>query len=498
MRTSPDHPPYSPANWDQLLGTTDQVPSLTQHLEGAPPAVRARRMVRIAMTSRDEATINKALDEMDQAAGDGAVSTVGTRLLANITLQQFTSILRMREREIHSLDPYEIEDAADGAFARGMALSEVRRYHEAMAQLLLARKLAQALGMTYRVQHVEMEIGRLHTNMGNPNPQWILDAMAAAPMNARRRIWAGELLAEAHIALGDYQAASTLLAGHNGGQDQGLPTFAKVLLGDEDIMSSETLDVNGRYGPVAQALWALRKGERFSAPPRKGSSPQSEYGSLVRAWGMLQARPMAAQARNMLLDIKDHVQTADQRAHWAAAMIRANLMTDFEDDIDDLVRSFNSALNAMVTRGAFLALLRAISPEVYVLLGLLPDIHSEVAESLPEVPLLTGGEISYRYQQHRLPGRAQGSATIVLAAATGKTGPEARPHPQALQRIREVMGEIGTREYVNLGVMLRVLWRFQSQARYNRRDAWRNAVDGALAWVDSPALLHELRNCDIL
>lgn len=87
---------------------------------------------------------------------------------------------------------------------------------------------------------------------------------------------------------------------------------------------------------------------------------------------------------------------------------------------------------------------------------------------------------------------------MVLAAATGKTGPEARPHPQALQRIREVMGEIGTREYVNLGTMLRVLWRFQSQARYNRRDAWRNAVDGALAWVDSPALLHELRNCDIL
>lgn len=487
MTLTRHEPASTPATWDRLISTSNHPTELIAALSDVSGDLRIRRKVRIAMTTRCAKTINEALDELDREQIDGAH---GLRLLANITLGQYSTVLQTAEAPLSSLDPHAVEDAADGAFARGMALGETQRFTEAIAQLRLARTLAEALGMQYRVQHVEMELGRLHTNMGEPDPQLLLNAMARNPLNERRQAWALRLLAEAHIALGDYGGAITLLERDHQGFSE-LQAFALALLG-RDQSTMDGLPLPGTYGQVARALWALRLGTPFSAPPRTGASPQSEYGAIVRAWGMLQARPMAAQARTMLLGLT--VRTPDQRAHWAAAMVRANQLGGFGDDIDDLIREFNGALKAMTTRGPFLALLRSLVPDTFALLAMLPGVHEEVAESLPEVPLLTGGEVSFQYQQHRLPGRSNGSAVTVLAAATGRTGPEARPHPQAAQRIRDMLVEMGARECVNVGGLIRIIWRFSEQARFSRREAWGGALCRALAWVDSPALRQEIKD----
>lgn len=487
MTLIPHETASTPATWDRLISTSNHPTELVSAIADAPQDLRLRRKVRIAMTTRCKKTINEALDELDRTQDSGAH---GLRLLANITLGQYTSILQASERPLTSLDPHAVEDAADGAFARGMALSETRRFTESLAQLHLARTLAQALDMQHRVQHVELEIGRLHTNMGQPDPQLLINAISRAPLSDRRRLWALGLLAESHVALGDYETAATLLA--RGDQKfSEVQAFTLALLGRHHE-AADQLEPRDTYGQVARALWALRLGSPFHAPLSKGASPQSEYGSIVRAWGMLQARPMAAQARTMLLGLT--VRTPDQRAHRAAALVRANQLGGFGDDIDDLVAEFNAALNAMTVRGPFLTLLRSLAPETFALLAMLPEMHQEVAESLPEVPLLIGGELSFRYQQHRLPGRSNGSSVMVLAAATGRTGPESRPHPQAAQRIRSILVEMGARDYVNLGGLLRVIKRFSEQARFSRKEAWAAALNRAFAWVDSGALRQEIRD----
>ncbi|MCD0166452.1 hypothetical protein, partial [Deinococcus sp. 12RED42] len=61
-------------------------------------------------------------------------------------------------------------------------------------------------------------------------------------------------------------------------------------------------------------------------------------------------------------------------------------------------------------------------------------------------------------------------------------------------RIRDILVEMGVRDYVNLGGLLRVIKRFSEQARFSRKEAWAAALNRAFAWVDSGALRQEIRD----
>ena len=475
-------PAFAPAQWDTWINLTADPGTLAETLTGAPPHIKARRAVHFAMTLRDAAAIDAALEELDRH-NDQPVC--GIRLMALVSRGLYGQVLSTSAVELSSLDPFVVENACDAAFARGMALAEAGDFHGAQAQLLLALRLAQACGMAYRVQHVEMEIGRVRTSMGDPQPQVIIDAMNRLPLSSRRRRWGQRILAEALMSLGDYRAAHAHLV-----QDCDLAHFTAALLGVDESSRCEC-PTDRPYTSITAGLWALRRQEAFTAPAVSSSSPQGEYGQLLRAWAMLRTRSMAGQARNLLLGLD--ARTPDHRAHRSAALIQANALAPAGEDIDLLIHEFNAALRAMSTPDQFLRLLRSIHPECYVLLGMFPGIHAMVAETLPDIPILTGAGISYRFQTHRLPGRANGSPIMVSAAALGRTGPEARPHPQAAQRIREALAALDARAYVNLGVVFRQVVVFRDGTRLARRAKWDAAVERVLSWIDSPGLQSELR-----
>ncbi|MBZ9752961.1 hypothetical protein K7W42_19160 [Deinococcus sp. HMF7604] len=470
----------TPASWDHLLNTTDQPITLSEKLADMTSALRARRALQLAMTTRNATTISQAVADLEQHKG---APVNGVRLMAAVTLGHYAHVHATEEMPLSSLEPLAVEDACDAAFARGMALGMTQDWTASLAQLLFARGLAEALGLAYRVQHIDMEIGRVHTVMGQPAPERIIKAMGRLPLSTRRRIWGDRLLAEAYIAQGRYDAAVIQLGAH---QESDLGAFAAGLLGH-----SVNPVMAGAYVLPTTALWALRTGQPFSSPPTPGLSLQTEYSALFRAWAMLRTRAMASQARNLLID--RCVRTPDQRAHRAAALIQANAVAALGDDIDQLIAEFNEALTEMTVRDHFLAFLRAIHPDVYVLLGMLPGIHHEVAESLPELAILTGTAITYQYTVHKLPGRDRGGNVLVLSAVTGHTGPDARPHPSTHQRIRDAVASLQVVGSVNLGHTLRALNAFRLGVRASRQTTWTDALDRALSWVDSTALREDLR-----
>lgn len=468
--------PYAPAEWDHLLNTTDSPQDLRDLLAGAPAHVRARREVQLAMTTRKTEDVTHALGEL---SAYNIEAVTGMRLMANIVLGGYPEILATTDPPLLSLDPYAVEDACDAAFARGMALAESHLFHDAFGQFLLAQKLATALGMHYRAQHIEIEWGRVLTNAGRPNPTHIIDAMARLPMSSRRRTWALRCLAEAYIALGDYASARL--------HQQPLPElsdlghFLAALQGHDE---ERARCPQGTYTAVTAALWALRHQEPLSLPIQTSSSPQGDYRDLLRAWAQLRTISMADQAHHTLSSLT--VRTPDQQAHRAAALIYANAQGPHRDDIDLLVREFNTALNAMSGRSQFLALLRDIQPKVFVLLGMLPGIHPDVSSGLPEIAILSGQNLTYRYQQYKLPGRASGSALLVQDAV--KPRPDTRPHPMIALRIRHTLEGIGVTQYVNIGEIVRSLQTFREGARLPRQEAWATAVLHALDWIDIPTL----------
>lgn len=474
------HPTHHPASWDRLLNTTEQPLELFSQIEGLPGALHARRTLQLELMTRDPKRISDAIAALEQHV-DAPLS--GGRLMAAASLGHFANVLASEESSLASFDPIAVEDLCDEAFARGVAHVEAQQWTEALAQLHLALKLAEGLGMAYRAQHVDMEIGRLYTALGTPQPQRIINAMARLPLSGRRRTWGERVLAFAYIAQGDYAAAHRQVLGH-GLTD--LTALTATLLGQP----VETFP-GGDYQAPTQALHALRTGKPLACPPIPGAGMDARYGALFRAWAMLRTRAMANQARNLLIDCA--VRTPDQRAHRAAALIQANAVDALGDDLDQLVEEFNDALNQMTVREHFLALLRAIHPDAYVLLGMLPGIHQEVAESLPEIAILTGSDVTYQYIVRKLPGRDRGGNVLVLSAVTGHTGPESRPHPSTHQRIRDALSELGVSNAVNLGYVILALISFRAGARASRQASWTEALERALAWVDSATLREDLR-----
>ncbi len=484
--SDPSTPPYTPSNWDALMNSEFDLEAVERDLKGAPDGLRARRQVFLAMKRPRDRAIDTALAELDRVE-DTPVS--GMRMLAFASLGQYSHVLSFKDTSLTAVNPYQIEDACDSAFARAMAHVEHSQFEEGRAQLFLAERLAQMLGMRHRVQHVRMELARLNICAGRPNPAMLIESMALETLTTKRRAWGIRTLAEAQIALGDYRTAATEV---NKGKESGcdMVSWVNALRGQSPELADQC--IQGEYRDVARALWALRSGQPFTAPASTGNSIQAKYAALLRAWAMLRTRSMSGQARNLLLDFV--ARTPDHRAHRAAALIQANASTPaLGDDIDALVAEFNAALREMTRPDDFLALLRAINPETAVLLGVLPGIHRAAAETMPEIAMLTGQSLAYQFVTHKLPGKTTGSLIMVQSAALGRTGPEARPHPQALQRVRVALAEMGVDAYVNLGVIIRSVAAFRDAARAARRGRWDSALDRALSWVDSTALQAELR-----
>lgn len=478
-------PPFAfdvPAVWDATLNTCDAPEVLAQQFEDAATPVRARRYLSASVATRDPGVITRALTVVDSTF---VSSAQGARLMALGQLGQPEAIHAAPEVTPASLTPLDLEDACDQAMARGMAARSLRRWDVAHAQLSIALFLARSLGMRHREQHAMLELAAVLTVQGRPRPELIEEAMGMPiPTSARRRAYAAETLAEACLAVGDYARARRLVARTDGLQTD-LWAFASALLGD--TLARDAQVQTGRYTPLAEALWALREGREMTMPPMTPHSPEAEYGALLRGAAMLTSRAMVRQARRTF-EVLDPI-TPDQRVWQLAGLIHAAGLTGGEPDVLSLMRQFREALGALRTQEYILPLLRAVMPEAYLLLGLLPQAHPAIEDTLVELPVLCGEGVRHRYTLTKLPGRAAGSAVLVRSAATGESK---AMHRQARERLRTALDGLGHREVLNLGVVIRALVMLRAAAPSAERPEWDRALAHALTWLDSDVLCDDI------
>jgi hypothetical protein len=472
----------TPSEWDAALNTTDDPLGLTKGLDLQQPE-EARRYLQAATATRDSQLIERALQDVALLP---QTRLRGARLMALGQLGQLEHLASAGDTPVPDVSPSTMADACDVATARGIALRALRHYPEAQTQLEIGLFLARLLGLRYREQHLLLELAQLLTVTGQPRPELIEEAMALPLQPSMRRTRYGlGALAEACMGVGDYGRARRLMARETGSQSE-IWAFASALLGDPLAQASETEP--GMFAELAQAVWSLRSGHEFSLPTMTPDSPEAEYGALLRAVAMLRLRPLAGPGYRLACSLT-HL-TPDQRVWQLALQAHALALGGGVADLGQVLQAFRTALDGLRTREYILPLLRALMPEAYMLLGLLPYAHPEITDTLAELPILTGECVSYRYQQRKLPGRAAGSAVWVREAATGIP---ARFSRESRKRVREALAGYGISAVLNLGLCLRVVRQTLGTAGQAERQLWLQALETALDWIDSDVLRRDLR-----
>lgn len=472
-----------PALWDAFLNTCDEPERLLANFDEPRNALTARRALACATATRCPDLIASVLSRVETLNLHGVS---GARLMALGQLGQPEAI-RATPLEIpNEISALALEDSCDQALARGMASRTLRDFDESHAQLNTALFLARTLKMAHREQHIMLELGQVLTIQGRPNPQLIELALnMPIQTSARRRAYGAYALAEACIAVGDYQRARNLVKPHDG-KAPDLWGFVNALLDDSSEQAYEV--TSGNYSHLAEAIWAIREQREVTMPPITPHSPEAEYSALLRGIAMLRAKSMWRQARRVFESMS--ILTPDQQVWQLAGLIHTAALDPVGDDLLGMMEAFNAALAKLRTREYVLPLLRALMPETYMLLALLPHPHPDIEDGLTEIPMLTGECVSHQFTRRKLPGKAAGSALWVESAATGEYIPL---HRQSRERIKAALAALGHPQVINIGIALRVLAQARASAAANEQPAWNNALERALAWVDSDVLRSDLR-----
>lgn len=476
---------FSPAEWDRHLSATNAPIELMGQYTNLETETVARRYLGAAVATRMPQIISAALARIERAYPR---DTFGVQLLALGQLGQPEAIQATASGCPLGITPDELEDSCDQALARGISARDLRLFDIAQGQLSVALFLARSLGMQHREQHVMLELAQVLTNQGKPAPEMIEAALAMPiPTSDRRREYGTEALAEACMALGDYRRARALVARTDGPQ-AGLWAFTSAMLGER---YTEDIDSGDFYSELASTVWGIRDGNAVSPPNVWPHSPKAEYAGLLRVISMVQNRSMLRQARRALMALSPL--TPHQKVWQLAGLIHVGAMGTGEEHVLQYMQKFAVALDSLRTREYVLPLMRALLPETYLLLALLPHAHSDIEDTLPEIPILTGTSLTHRYQVNKLPGRKKGAAVAVWSEATGQL---LKGHREARGRVRETLEELGyTPEtpVINLGVALRAISVFSKAAPQHQRQIWDEALMRALEWVDSDDLREELR-----
>ncbi|GHG37823.1 hypothetical protein GCM10017784_35380 [Deinococcus indicus] len=474
----------SPAEWDATLNTSDDPAALAELFAGLETPLHARRYLAAINATRNARAAAQALAAVE-AMYPNEPALTGIRWIVLGQAARYEMIVSAPMPDPPAVTVFALEDSCDMAYGRGIAARALRRSMEAHAMLSIALFLAKTLGMQHREQIIMLELGQLAAQRGERSLEMIEAAMSMPiPTTARRRWYGTLVLAEACMAVGDYQRAHELLT-----VTDGLPTgmwgFTGALLGRE--ITRGVAGEDDAYRPLAEALWGLRDGGAITMPPLPPDSPEAEYAAIIRAVAMLRSPATRRQGRR-LLDGLDAV-LPDQAVLRLAGQIHAAALDLGEEDVGQMTLAFRQALDRLETREFVVPLLRALMPEAFMLLALLPNAHPEIEDGLTELPILTGEKLTYQFTQTKLPGRATGALLLVQIAATGK-GKE--QHRQSRARIYEVLEEMGHTQTLNLGVALAALNRLRLAAPQADQEMWLTALRRALNWVDSDVLRREI------
>lgn len=442
---------WTPATWDAAINT-DAWENVLATIQSGAPDDEALRLLAI-LASRDAARIQAQLDLMQGMHGR---IVRGARMIALVDLGRYTEVFGMRDESLPlGAGLPDLFDAGNAAFAVGMAAGMLGHEVSSCGHLMSARGLARALGMTFREQHVAVELEAARTALGDPSPIRIRQAMAMAPMTARRAHRAGAALAEAYMALGDYRAAQLAAPA-----DGDLRAFVDVLLGDEP--RELPLDA-GDYVPLAQAM----QGRPVRLPGLTGG-PEAMYETLVRGHLLTRTPSTASQASAVLAARRPR--TPDARVYWGSLMW-ASLAEGASGGVHPsvMVEEIHTGLRDLTVVDDVASVFLRYSPHLYVLLAFMPDAHPAFTARLMDIPLLVGNLVMYQGQAFKMPGKV--GCGMVTDMALGRR--ERKMHPQERSRFFSDLGELQLpMEPVNLGWAVRAFATVARSMVGVERDRW--------------------------
>lgn len=430
------HPLWTPATWDTAMAT-DAWEDVYQQIKGGGPEAVALRLLCI-QAARDNTQIQEHLDQAQTQIG---TLTRGARMCALVALDQWSQVYAMRDDTLPTGDsPMEWFDSCNASFAVGMAAGVLGKAEVSYAHLATTRVLARGLGMTYREQHVGIELEAIRTTLGDPSPARIRQAMEMAPMTARRTHRSRLAMAEAHMALGDYTAALA-----ESPTESDLRGFLEVLLGRPTSLLTPDM---GDYAPLALAL----SGQHIPLPTLT-NEPEASYGALTRAHLLTRSPVTAGQAAAVLAARRPKM--PDQRLMWSALMWSA-LTEGATAGLHPVVilDEYRAALAALSKVEDVAGTIRRLAPKIFTMLAFIPDAHPIFTAHLMDVPLLAGNHLMYQGQAFKLPGRA--GASVVVTAAAGER--PRKMHPQERARFYDEIERLDLPcEPVNIGWVARAM-----------------------------------------
>lgn len=472
----------SPAAWDRRISATDDPLGLLALVDPTLSPIHARRYLQLHLATGDDRTLLAALRLVDSLEFRG---NEGMRMRALACLSRYDEIKAMPLLVPASLEPLAIENIMESEMILSDVASHAGDKMRALAHIHGAQLMASALGMTYRMQWLRIEEGRLLTLAGKPASHHIIDAMQLAPMSGRRQRWVAQTLAESYLAEGEFRRAFDLLD-----EDRGpLWHFAAALLGRVEAL--ETLpQQTGHYAELATAVWAIRQGQPFTLTACYDFYPQRGYAEVLRARSMVANPGLKYQAASALSGMNVADLTQDQRVYLAAMKLSACAENGDVLISQAAILELSTALNALTTLEYILPFVQAISPNRTALASMVPGAHPELALRISELPMLVGEHVTFRNQTIKLPGKASGGISMVRAAFYGES---VALHHEAAKRMRQALIKQDVKtELVNVGYLLRCLKRLRDAALPEQRGPWQAAILNTLELIDSRALRSDL------
>ncbi|MVN88596.1 hypothetical protein GO986_17815 [Deinococcus sp. HMF7620] len=431
----------NPSAFDQLAyAEPDFVPSGTTALA----RVRRAHMSLLQMSRA----------EMEQAVQDLAESNVpparGLELLLRVTLGDAQSVSQAQLRPTgHS--PLELESTCHEAAAIGVAHAMLGDYEQAAAHLLVARTLAQALGLTNRVQNLTLEWARVSSLRGRPEPAAIESQLRQA-MPAKRRAWGQRTLAEAYMAMGCYGDALQAMGTPDIDLplDRALRNFLHGLNGLPPLVEYAPMLP---YAQLAAALTRAHWSDYGFSLVNVDGEPTRAYATILESIALVRSGDLAQQAVRTLSRLT--FTAADLSVYrlvvlfWAVAQ-GAQLHGGALAGRDiPLLEQLRSSVLRLGRPHDVLRLLRRLGPDQFTLLAFSPLGDEIVPVGLQGLGLITGQHIVLGGAEHKLPGRT-GRVAVLQALEL----PYDDLKRSEAKRYKQILGELG-QPCINAGWLLR-------------------------------------------
>lgn len=377
----------------------------------------------------------------------------GVRLMLQATIGDHAEVLAA-DMAPAGAGLLELEDTCFVHAAAAVAYAQTGTYEQALRALEVSIAFGRSIGLRNRVSIMEIERERIETLRGTPRPEQI-EQLLRRPMSPRRKDWGRRTWAEALMSLGDYRSALRVL-GHPSADDResaALRDFLHVCLQLPRPESRKDLP----YSRLASAIVGLEAGAPHQSLLDIEGEPMTTYACLLEACALVRQPGTAVQGARLLgtntLSRPD--QAILQALLWITALAngarhpRPAALFDVLGSTDLRLRT-SAPIAGLITR---------LLPETSLLLSLTP-FGNELALRTVDIPVITGPDLVWRGQHHRLPAQ---SGEHVVKEALGL--PVDDLHRQVRKRLNTRLTEIGAPHAINLGQLLTTTLDLQRRSR---------------------------------